>query len=1513
MRPTGTIALALSMGCLIGLTAVSAYAVVAPSSSAQLSGYVFLDGSGPSGIPNGMWDSGETGFAGVSLYLRLYYRQVPDGPVLSYDWGASVATRRTKTDANGYYKMTVDTLATVATMYSNGALRFPFPLYYELYIPDDGGHGLIGGGSPYYCTTDLTDGFGSFLSKHGTDASRAAYKNVLLPIPGSTDPVFNWPVGSFPNYSTFMGTPGDWSADEIAEFQRKYMPDPYIAGVQVPNIRNHIDFGFWRPAVAAVSGIGDYVWEDLDHDGIQDPGEPGVAGATVRLYDAAGTQVGVTTTGSDGRYLFDGLYPGDYHVAFTPPGHFMITLPNQGGDDAADSDADPVTGVCATTTLEPDETDRTWDCGLYRLAGIGDTVWHDANANGIQDSGELGIPGVPVELLDAGGTVVATTVTGAGGLYRFDGLIPGTYSVHFLPPAGWTVTAKDQGSDDTHDSDADAISGRTVNVLLPSNVFDPTWDCGLYQPAAIGDFVWDDKDADGIQDSDEAGIAGVTVNLISADGNVLQTTTTGTTGFYLFEGLRPGYYAVKFVAPAGYTISPQDQGGDDAADSDAAPTGMTAFTDLSAGEKDLTWDCGLYRPAAIGDFVWDDKDADGIQDSDEVGIAGVTVNLLDATGAVVDTTSTDPTGYYLFSDLMPGRYAVQFVAPTGYFVSPQDQGADDAADSDADRTTATTAFTELSEGEEDLTWDCGLYKLAALGDFVWRDTDRDGVQDDGEAGVQGVVVKLISATGAAVATATTDADGYYLFDRLTPGTYAVQFLPPTQYLVSPQGQGSDNAADSDADQATGKTVSTVLESGETDLTWDCGLYDYPQDIKIAKSGSKLYGDTRTPGFWKNNISKAISGKSGWQVSKSTLLALLRQIQAFYLPDPFQFGTSDSEILSNAYDVLAYGGSNTALKLRKDLLCCELNLFSGTYALSDTAGQDGLCRYAEDVLNGAAGDMGALHTYIDWLNNAESRPQTSSLSVGDGIVYTITLTADSFAPRTVTVRDYLDPSLSVVAVDGGGVYNAAGGYVEWTVNLPAGPATVSLHVWVQLESTPRNTEGPNPGAGWSASNVVTMSAAGCSYWGVSAASSPDKCTTTTGGTLKNKAWFTGGGGGEEKCAIGDLVWKDLDHDGIQDTGEPGVANVTVALKQAGNTVATQQTGADGKYIFSGLTPGDYSLTFTLPAGYQWTVKDQGSDDAADSDTDSAGSTATTTLSAGETDLTWDAGIWLAPAESVTIAKTGVKMAGNCKTIGFWKNNIGKALAGKATGTQVSKSDLVAWLKAVRGVYRDDPYKNLLPTTSDTALLQAAYTILNDGGSSMTAKTLQQLLACELNYVSSCFAMQDTGAHLLLIKQAEDLLNTSGADLSAIHTLLDQANNLGNTSQDASISAGDTLVYTITIKSSLNAPRPVEVRDYLDSALSLVYADSGGVLVSGRYVSWALTLPAGANQVTKLQVTVKLNSSPRGDAGANPGTGWICSGWCALSISSYSRTAADADKCTGTVTGGTLYNRACIKLQ
>ena len=121
---------------------------------------------------------------------------------------------------------------------------------------------------------------------------------------------------------------------------------------------------------------------------------------------------------------------------------------------------------------------------------------------------------------------------------------------------------------------------------------------GSAESTSIGDFVWNDLNADGIQTAGEPGLPGVTVQLLTSTATLIATTTTVADGLYLFSGISPDTYLLRFIAPAGFTGSPLDQGPDDTRDSDANPsTGLTGAYTLALGQDNPTVDAGFVAAA----------------------------------------------------------------------------------------------------------------------------------------------------------------------------------------------------------------------------------------------------------------------------------------------------------------------------------------------------------------------------------------------------------------------------------------------------------------------------------------------------------------------------------------------------------------------------------------------------------------------------------------------------------------------------------------------------------------------------------------------------------------------------------------------------------------------------------------------------------------------------------------------------------------------------------------------------
>ncbi len=630
-----------------------------------------------------------------------------------------------------------------------------------------------------------------------------------------------------------------------------------------------------KDAPILTGSIGDYVWLDFNHNGIQDTDEPVVNAITVKLFNKENKEIAVTKTDASGKYQFLDVVAGEYYVQFSLPSAYSTTIQDR-GDDTLDSDVN-ADGKTALFTLGAGENIDSIDMGLYpMLVELGNRVWYDANKNGIQDADEKeNIANVTVKLYKEGGEFVKETKTRASGLYDFKDLIAGNYYVVFDIPENYKVSPNNVGNNESDDSDANPTTGKTDVVTLVAGINNRTVDMGLYQEAAkVGDRVWYDANKNGIQDDGEEGVGDVTVKLYRVgEADAVAVTKTSATGIYLFDNVSPADYYIVFTAPAGYTITEVNKG-DESKDSDADATGKTENFTLLTGTQNSTIDMGVYQNVvSLGDKVWLDTNHDGIQDVGETGVRDINVTIHSETNDFSKSVLTDENGNYLFTHLSAGEYSVEFKdIPYGHLITQKDVNGNksDLNDSDVyvneDKKLVTEA-TLLTPGENDLSWDMGIYKTvclpgkAVLGNLVWEDFNKNGIQDIGERGVANVKATLFNNdTDEKVAEVVTDENGLYEFAHLDPAfNYYVQFTLPAGYVVSPQDQ-DDDMIDSDAD-ATGKTDVITLEADQINSTVDMGIHHEGSTI-----GDRVWYDE------KNGVSNGIqdASENGVQAVKVTL-------------------------------------------------------------------------------------------------------------------------------------------------------------------------------------------------------------------------------------------------------------------------------------------------------------------------------------------------------------------------------------------------------------------------------------------------------------------------------------------------------------------------------------------------------------------------------------------------------------------------------------------------------------------
>ena len=153
--------------------------------------------------------------------------------------------------------------------------------------------------------------------------------------------------------------------------------------------------------------------------------------------------------------------------------------------------------------------------------------------------------------------------------------------------------------------------------------------------------------------------------------------------------------------------------------------------------------------------------------------------------------------------------------------------------------------------------------LGKIGDFVWYDTNNNGVQDGGELGIAGVTVRLLNAAGTIVLmTDITDANGAYLFYPLYGGSYIVEVVAPASHIFSPPDQGGDTT-DSDVSQVTGRTPVFLLDTC-ADLDIDAGLWN---TTAAVVSSFQAYGEKKTKQVVLTWQTESESGTAGFYVER----------------------------------------------------------------------------------------------------------------------------------------------------------------------------------------------------------------------------------------------------------------------------------------------------------------------------------------------------------------------------------------------------------------------------------------------------------------------------------------------------------------------------------------------------------------------------------------------------------------------------------------------------------------------
>ena len=440
----------------------------------------------------------------------------------------------------------------------------------------------------------------------------------------------------------------------------------------------------------ALAGIGDFVWIDnVDFNGQQDPGEPGLADYPVALKNAAGQIIARDTTDENGFYSFMGLQPGTYSVLFIVPPGGERTFFNV-GDDATDNDADPAMGgMTQTYTLAPGEFNMTVDAGF--VAGPDGAITDPCNC---LNNNTTNLDGQFSEILD----------------------------VFASPGQTWTIIAREnmflaQDLDGTAPPQAPQLVPlgtelEFVEIVENDPVFGPLAKYA-YEFRLVDSFRYSVTVSNGVTE------LSFTNQCFYPEVSFVTNPPEELCRFeaaFALEGIGI-YRGEPLPGDAVFTLNGQPV---TVIDPMALPVGEyvieATFNPNPTLDEDglefcmprlerrfiLIEECG----AKIGDFVWNDTNGNGQQDPGEPGIEDVKVVVQSEDGMYMDMTTTDVTGMYMFT-VPPGTYKLTFEQPEGLVPTIRNEG-DDATDSDV-RGDLMTDFYVIAVGDTNLTIDAGFY------------------------------------------------------------------------------------------------------------------------------------------------------------------------------------------------------------------------------------------------------------------------------------------------------------------------------------------------------------------------------------------------------------------------------------------------------------------------------------------------------------------------------------------------------------------------------------------------------------------------------------------------------------------------------------------------------------------------------------------------------------------------------------------------------------------------------------
>lgn len=416
--------------------------------------------------------------------------------------------------------------------------------------------------------------------------------------------------------------------------------------------------------------------------------------------------------------------------------------------------------------------------GLLSAVKISGFCWLETLADGIYASDEQKLPGVRVTLDGVKNGLHYETVSDAEGFYAFDRVKPGGYTLTAYTPEGMMFTrysAKGKDNRSIITKEGASKGSKTMDTSDGNDL--PQENIGFVWSGAISGICFLDANYNGLYDAGEPPMKGVKIAIAKPNAEKeLATVYSGEDGTYTLPSLRGGTYRIRVVLPddgSDFSRTVTDPLGNHfAARSGRRENFWNDF--LLADMEKRTVNVGVIYPATVKGTVYMDNDFSGTLSGKEKTVSGFLVTLSDAEGNTVGSDKSNVKGVYEITGVPPGDYTLSATAVTGYAFTRTGEGNVMLNKTGGE---GVSAPFHVDLGVDRTGMDVGMILPGTVEGTVFADRNDNGLQDDGEQGLPGVTVRLMSEEGEAFRT-TVGEDGHFLFDAVMPGVYYLEYQLP---------------------------------------------------------------------------------------------------------------------------------------------------------------------------------------------------------------------------------------------------------------------------------------------------------------------------------------------------------------------------------------------------------------------------------------------------------------------------------------------------------------------------------------------------------------------------------------------------------------------------------------------------------------------------------------------------------------------------------------------------------------